>query len=367
MDNSQNILFVDDDSRLLRGLQRVLGSQAGFSLYFAEKGANAFDIIRNNKIDFVVSGLKVGDMSGDMLLEKVKAINPGSIRVMFSGEDFHCSDNSDSTGSGSVHRYINRPCDSDGMFRILQNMGKRWAYVPVAYRAKVARAVPPALLPETIDFVTERDDLNVNNEQLIQLLASDPGFICWAIYKHRRRMEHMRFSSLPDMVSQLLQEGSVLHNGDMNSQVLRRYTDSGLIRYQRHIFSHSLAVANLAFDIAMGIVGGNSVLVSQTLLAGLLHDIGKLILAEQYLQQVQAVSQNAVFDDIVALNNEQKLFGIDHCQFGGMLCSLWGLPDAVSDAIADHHDKRKSKQENDLGTILKDVHSRITEGACVCV
>jgi len=73
------------------------------------------------------------------------------------------------------------------------------------------------------------------------------------------------------------------------------------------------------------------------LLAGLLHDIGKLILAvnlpAEYQQMLDAVAAEP--DQVDAI--EQAAFGTSHGAVGAYLLGLWGLPESVVEAVAFHN------------------------------
>jgi HD-like signal output (HDOD) protein len=67
-------------------------------------------------------------------------------------------------------------------------------------------------------------------------------------------------------------------------------------------------------------------------LAGMLHDIGKLVLAANDVTLL--VEAEAAPDPLQA---EQALFGATHQDVGGYLLELWGLPDSIVEAAAFHH------------------------------
>ncbi|WP_206483863.1 HDOD domain-containing protein [Thalassotalea sp. G2M2-11] len=76
------------------------------------------------------------------------------------------------------------------------------------------------------------------------------------------------------------------------------------------------------------------------MLAGLLHDIGKLVLfciddtlSENYL--TQQAQQNS---DVLL---EQKMFSTDHCQLGAYLLHLWSFPYELINAVLLHHSPEK--------------------------
>jgi putative nucleotidyltransferase with HDIG domain len=73
------------------------------------------------------------------------------------------------------------------------------------------------------------------------------------------------------------------------------------------------------------------------LLAGLLHDIGYWILANECPNElVQAVAM-AVALKIPLHDAEARVIGASHAQIGAYLLGIWGLPYPVIEAVAYHH------------------------------
>ena len=72
-------------------------------------------------------------------------------------------------------------------------------------------------------------------------------------------------------------------------------------------------------------------------IGGLLHDIGKLILVNNFeplFSEVWAIKSE---ENISFYEAEKKAGSMNHAQIGGYLASKWKLPGALSDAIARHH------------------------------
>jgi putative nucleotidyltransferase with HDIG domain len=73
--------------------------------------------------------------------------------------------------------------------------------------------------------------------------------------------------------------------------------------------------------------------------AGLLHDIGELIIfsrmAEQARESLLLVLDQ--MDDLPVYQAERQVIGFDHAEVGGELARQWGLPPLLEECIACHH------------------------------
>ncbi len=85
--------------------------------------------------------------------------------------------------------------------------------------------------------------------------------------------------------------------------------------------------------------------------AGLLHDIGKLIIAV-YLQQVGSYIMDKVEKaQVTYAEMEEKVIGFDHGTVGGFIVKHWNLPDDLVDAISNHHTPQRSPNHRQLTAI----------------
>lgn len=100
------------------------------------------------------------------------------------------------------------------------------------------------------------------------------------------------------------------------------------------VLQHSLACAGAAKAISQRI---GYQMAEQAFLAGLLHDIGKMVLVnflkEEYTQVIEKT--NAEEKNLVMA--EVEVLGLDHAQLGKMLAEKWNLPDILIAPIANHH------------------------------
>ena len=100
------------------------------------------------------------------------------------------------------------------------------------------------------------------------------------------------------------------------------------------LWRHSVAVAVSASVVAEE--AGQSRAVAFT--AGLLHDIGKLVLASVEREPYARLCQRAKEQDAALSDMERSVLGIDHAELGGELMRRWNLPPDVVAAVRHHHD-----------------------------
>jgi HD-like signal output (HDOD) protein len=71
--------------------------------------------------------------------------------------------------------------------------------------------------------------------------------------------------------------------------------------------------------------------------AGLLHDLGSLVLYQSRADACRDHLLVAAGDEQALWQVETEAFGFSHAELGGRLLARWGLPEAITDAIACHH------------------------------
>lgn len=117
-------------------------------------------------------------------------------------------------------------------------------------------------------------------------------------------------------------------------QVFRRVETNGLLSIDR-FWHHSYYNALLSRNIATAIGHPNP---SEAYLAGLLHDIGKLLLWMAFPGNYAPLLLKGIrcHNARLAFLEEEKLH-VNHCQAGAWLCEQWQLPTLIADAIRFHH------------------------------
>jgi putative nucleotidyltransferase with HDIG domain len=71
--------------------------------------------------------------------------------------------------------------------------------------------------------------------------------------------------------------------------------------------------------------------------AGLLHDIGRVVLALRFPAEYGTIVDAGSLSDVPLVERERGVFGIDHAQAGAWLAETWALPPTIVGAAKTHH------------------------------
>ncbi|MEZ6124981.1 MAG: HD domain-containing protein [Planctomycetaceae bacterium] len=229
------ILLVDDDERILQACRRVL-RRIDAVIHTATTPEDALRLAKEHEFAVVVSDQRMPAMIGSILLDRIRAIQPHAVRVMMTG----CTDISaavDAINTGAVFRFLTKPWQDDQL------------------RLAITQSIEQFRLVEEnrlLQVLTESQ-----NEQLRQLNEDLEA----------------RVADRTRKVSALSQRLDETLRGAL--KVLAQLMEIN----STTIGNHSRRVADLAVAIAKQL-GYSDEPLRQIEVAGLLHDIGKLLLPE---------------------------------------------------------------------------------------
>ncbi|MDY0361058.1 MAG: HDOD domain-containing protein [Desulforegulaceae bacterium] len=108
----------------------------------------------------------------------------------------------------------------------------------------------------------------------------------------------------------------------------------------RKIWEHSLAVGICSRIISRQTDCQDY---NKIFLAGVLHDIGKLVLFKKIPLKCALIIKEVWEKDLFILEAEEKYLGFTHCEAGERICSKWKLPDLFGDIAKNHHNPQNSQ------------------------
>jgi CheY-like chemotaxis protein len=107
----KRIIFVDDEVRILEGLQRMLRPQRHiWEMAFAPSGQSALQMMEAAPFDVIVSDMRMPGMDGATLLRAVREKYPSVLRIILSGyTELEAALNAVPV----AHQFLVKPCDQD--------------------------------------------------------------------------------------------------------------------------------------------------------------------------------------------------------------------------------------------------------------
>lgn len=115
------------------------------------------------------------------------------------------------------------------------------------------------------------------------------------------------------------------------------------------LWEHSLGTATAAGIIARKLVLPE---VEEITTAGLLHDIGKVIIGLKCAEQMPEIRRRIKLDQMYTSEAEREVLDTDHAEVGGWLSKSWFLPDKLSEPITCHHNVKASEDHRIKSSVV---------------
>ncbi len=339
MASQKRILFVDDESKILDGLRRMLHSmRREWSMVFVESGPAALELLAQGTFEVVVTDMRMPGMDGGQLLRRVMEQYPQTIRIVLSGQ----ADREAILGAvGPIHQYLSKPCDAETLKASLRRACALSDLLPdEPLRQYISQLETLPSLPSLYDeVVSELQSPTASEKMLGQIISKDIGMsakvlqlVSSAFFGLRSHIPH------PAQAVILLGLDTVKILG-LSAQVFSRFTpvQAQDLPFPATFWDHSVNVARMAQQILKA-EGAEQKLIDYAFIAGLLHDVGKLVLATYSPQKYHQALTLALQRGLEVETAERDIFGAAaHPQAGAYLLGLWGLPPLITNAILFHH------------------------------
>ncbi len=239
------LLFVDDEPNILSALRRLFHGK-GYRLLLAEGGEKGLELLEREPVDLVVSDMRMPGMDGARFLEQVRARWPGIVRILLTGYA-DISSTIAAINRGEIYRYVAKPWDDNDIVLIVRD----------ALARKRLEEENLHLLDLTRRQNDELRELNANLEAKV---AERTATLRLALTELKKANKSLKKTFL-----------NIVH------------AFSGLIEMREgSLGGHSRRVADYARRLAAR-MGMDEAGVQEVLLAGLLHDIGKIGLPDELL------------------------------------------------------------------------------------
>lgn len=341
----KSVLIVDDEPKVLQTLRHLLSSMDDdWQFEFVESGYQALQLMSIRHFHIIVSDLVMPDMDGEKLLTTVMHRYPRTTRIVLCW-------NADRPALpklyGTAHQYLFKPCDPKELHETLTSVFPRNHLLTNENMVRLVsqlRNVPsmPTLYVELAREMRSEDPSLLRAGDII---AKDPGMTAKIL-----QLVNSAFFGLRRRVASPAEAAIYLGVETIKSLVLSLQVfsqfDAAKIRACQlgGLWSHSWETAVLAKRICTTELADPRV-VDYAFISGLLHDLGKLVLATNLTDLYRSALFMAANKNIPLHEAELAVFGASHAEVAGYLLGLWGLPDPIIEAVAHHHNPSQSLEQ----------------------
>jgi HD-like signal output (HDOD) protein len=331
------ILFVDDEPRVLEGLQRMLRSMRHeWDMAFAGGAEEALKALAAAPFDVVVTDMRMPGLDGADLLREVMNQHPQLVRIILSG---HSDQEMSLRSVGAAHQYLSKPCDADALKQtVARACAQRGLLADENLRRLVSRTGALPSLPSLYtELVGELQSEGVTVKRVGEIIAQDVGMTAKIL-----QLVNSAFFGLGRPLTSPVEAVSYLGLDRVKALVLSIHVfsefkaDAVAGFSSARLWSHCLAVGRLAETVAKTAGAAARAVSGEAFTAGLLHDTGKLVLAANAPAQYGEAVRLAQVEGLSLAEAERRVFGVTQSEVGGYLLGLWGLPPTLVEAVAFH-------------------------------
>lgn len=338
----KQILFVEDSPVLLELYGMLLASEsAHWNTTLAPDGEAALKLLEQTRFDVVASDMQMPGMDGIQLLSEVRKIHPETSRIIISGY----ADQAVAADSlNSTHLFLPKPFDAKTLRNTLARIGSLDAYLKddkLRGLAGKMRSLPsfPTLY---IELMKEIESPNSSIHCIARLIAKDPAILAKVL-----QVANSAAIGLAERVSDPAEAVQYLgmrtvRSLALSAQVYQSFAPGRLKSFSADaLWGHLMNCGELARQILRKERAQASDL-EDAFTAGMLHDMGKLMLADGLPEEFGEAIALAKDTKMPLSKAEQQVFGATHAGLAAYLLGLWGLPVEIVEAVAFHDAPEKS-------------------------
>jgi HD-like signal output (HDOD) protein len=334
------VLIVDNADQALLALKQAFYDGPCQTAY-VDNGKHALKALSQYKFDVIISVINLGKISGVELLKAISHKYPSMIRVAITHDD-DSDKKINNLASNICHYTFTLPLNTSQIHQSISAIGEDNRAITKEHIVKAVSKVktlpsPPKVYLQLNAILAES---NTDSEKISEIISQDPALAAKVLqFSNSSFMNQGKpINSITEAITRMGIE--TLCCIVMTAELFSYEPDIpefSLIKEQLHCLSTAKLAASLV----------KPELKREALLAGLLHDIGKLVLFEidpALTKDYFKYKTNSC--DNISL--EQKIFGTDHCHISGYLLHMWSFSYQLIAAVVNHH-KPEQLLKNSFG------------------
>jgi HD-like signal output (HDOD) protein len=291
--------------------------------------------LQSERVDVVVSDMRMPGLDGAELLTRTRDAFPDVVRIALSG---HTEPQTALRAVPVAHQFLAKPCDAASLEDVIRrSLAVRRLLTNAVLQQTLGGIDSLPSLPQLYASLTAAlADPDVSLRQVARIIEQDVAMSSKVL-----QLANSAFFGRPQRVATI--QGAVSFLGAnalkalvLSIEVFRSFDDDPrLIGFSlADLERHAMTTAH----VANRLLAGDRHAAEDAFLAGLLHDVGTLVLASQLTDEFAAILATARAHQREMRLVEADHLGVTHAEAGAYLLGLWGLPYPIVEAVAHHHD-----------------------------
>ncbi len=334
----KRVLFVDDEQKVLDGLQRMLYPMRNeWRMAFITSPYEALQLLSATPFDVLVTDLRMPEMSGVDLLSEVVKNHPQVVRLVLSGT---AEQETSLRSTTLAHQYLVKPCDAA---TLRATVGRAFSLQVMLGDPKLKQLIASIhSLPSASTLYAKLMELfqdpDVSPKEIGDLISRDVSMTAKVLQLVNSAFFGVRRQITNPTEAVIYMGASTVRDLVLVASVFSTFRPKGMRHFSiDSLQSHSLEVGVLAAEIAEAMRLPKAA-IDQAYVGGLLHVVGKLVLASKYTEKYDDAMRRAKENKIPERMAELEAFGTTHAEVGAYLLWLWALPDPITEIVLRHHE-----------------------------
>lgn len=334
---SKTILFVDEEAYARKALQRAFRDMQGeWEMRFAVDPAEALETLAAEPVEVLVTEMVFSGQGGLAFLEMVRQTYPQMVRIVLSG---YADRNVLLKSADLAHQYMVKPCDDE---TLKSTIGRAFLLKELLDQAPLKQTLArigglPSLPARYEELAAALSSEESSVQQVAEIVEKEPGLVAKLL-----QLVNSSFFGRPQRITGAVKAVSMLGLDLVRAVVLASGTFEQFDRLKVKgisidaMWSHAADTAALAKTIAR-LAGMDAKTIDAAFTCGLLHDIGKLLIAAHLSDAFKEITAHMRREGGSMAAAEMAVLGTTHAAVGAYLLGLWGLPESLVNAVAGHH------------------------------
>jgi len=324
----KTILLVDNNEPIHILFQKLF-IDTEYTIQIAKSGNEALSLLEKSQIDLILSDIYLTEMNGYDLLTQVQKEYPKVFRVILS------ENKKDKLLLKAIQKniaklYIYKPWDNQNLLKVIRGIFEFMNSISSPELIKIINnheGLPT--LPSLYNHLCEAIHNDEDIDNIASIIKKDQAVAAQILHIANSAFFGIKTSSIAHAIINIGLNN--IKNIVLATSVFNTNLPASRMKAFAQLWQHAYLCNQLTSLLYLRIF--NKKVPVEYLSAGLLHDIGKIVLISIFGNDYYNILES---DDFY--NKEKEEIGITHQQIGGYFLDWWELPMPVVESVLYHHE-----------------------------